>query len=213
MVATHAKVVRVATTEWPPYALNVKQGQGSSVEIIRKAFTSMGYEVEFLFLPWVRALNYVKIGRVDAIAPIYWTQDREELYLFSNPFQESSLVLCQSKDAKDKITNKEELIKYKLGLIRGYKNTGFIDSNDNLTKIFAPTDRNNIKKLIKGRVDVIAIDKDVANYLIKSIDGDISIIDPPLDVKKLYLGFSKAKESSKTISDDFNKGLKKIGIK
>jgi polar amino acid transport system substrate-binding protein len=64
------KKVSIATLEWPPYISSKIKGNGSVARIITKAFKSVGYEVEFEFLPWARAISYIKSGQVDAIVPI-----------------------------------------------------------------------------------------------------------------------------------------------
>ncbi len=72
--------------------------------------------------------------------------------------------------------------------------------------------KNNLKKFVKGRGDVV-VDRDVSNHLMNSIDGSVSCVHLPLEEKKIYLGFSPTKKSSKHLNTLFNKGLKKIGIK
>lgn len=213
-LSSFAKKVNIATLEWPPYISSKLKGNGSVARIVTKAFEAVGYEVHFEFLPWARALSYIKSGRVDAIAPLYMAKDREIFLNYSNSFQDSSLVLFKRVSHDIQIEKMEDLLNYEIGLVKGYKNIKYIDSNTSLKKSFSLNDFLNLKKLLKSRVDLISIDREVARYLIsrnkEKFKNKLMAIDPALDIKRLFLGVSKKTKLSKTILDDFNRGLKKI---
>ncbi|OUR96411.1 hypothetical protein A9Q84_08650 [Halobacteriovorax marinus] len=212
---TFAKKVTIATLEWPPYISEKIEGHGSVARIVTMAFKSVGYEVQFEFLPWARALSYVERGKVDAIVPIYKTIEREKkLHFSSSSFQSSPLVLYKRKDANVQIGKQIDLLNYKLGLVNGYNNTEFIDTNKKISKSYSRDDFINLKKLLRNRIDVISIDREVARYLISKnktkFQDHLSLISPALDIKKLFLGISKNTSKSKKTFNDFNTGLKKI---
>jgi ABC-type amino acid transport substrate-binding protein len=212
-----ADEVVIATLEWRPYISNSKKSPGSSREIIEKAFKAVGHEVRFEFLPWIRAMKYAESGKVDAIAPIYYSKKREEAFYFSSSFQESPLVLFKSEKSKIKYEKQIDLEAYTLGLVRGYKNTEYIDSNDKISKSFVLKDLFNIKKLAQNHVDLIVIDEFVGKLLIaensKTINSKLVVVRPNLDSKKLHLGFSKKSPKALRMQKDFERGLKLINIK
>ncbi len=51
-----AEVLRLAGNIWPPYTDKSLPGEGLSVELIRTALERGGYRVEYIEVPWERAL-------------------------------------------------------------------------------------------------------------------------------------------------------------
>jgi polar amino acid transport system substrate-binding protein len=52
-----------AENSWPPYS--DKNGSGISKEIIQAAYNSVNVTVEFIVVPYARALKMAKLGQVD----------------------------------------------------------------------------------------------------------------------------------------------------
>ena len=75
----------------------------------------------------------------------------------------------------------------------------------------AKSDEQNLRKLLKGKLDLVVIDKYNASYIFKkSIPMglvELDYLDPPLQEKGLYLMFSRSVKNYKKIRDDFNRGL------
>jgi len=70
--------------DYPPYFFRAKNDSQSSerigilLELIDQCAQSAGVEVEYLSKPWRRCLADVRGNRVDAIAPVIWSQARQE---------------------------------------------------------------------------------------------------------------------------------------
>ncbi|WP_127716188.1 ABC transporter substrate-binding protein [Halobacteriovorax sp. HLS] len=203
--------VRVATVEWPPYVTGKKSAEGSSVEIIRNAYAKVGHSVKLVFLPWARAINYMKSGKIDAIMPIYKTKDREDFMYFSNSFQRSDLLLYKNTKSKIKYSSLKDLEGLSIGLVNGYKNIPYIDNSTTLKKTFVTKDLSNLKMLARSHVDVVCVDSEVAKQLIaenrSSLEGKIEPLYPALDSKELFIAFSIKAKGSKKMLKDFNHGL------
>ncbi len=93
----------------------------------------------------------------------------------------------------------------------GYVNTAEFDSADFLTKDESPSDLVNIKKLLAGRIDLMICDKFVGMNLLQNNLPDkvdkITFMDPPLEVKDLFVCISKKTNNPEKIHEAFNKGL------
>ncbi len=208
--------ISLATTNWGPYADETLLNNGFTSEIIRKAFERSGYTVSFHFLPWKRAANDVENGHYDALYSAYYSEERADIYALSEPYAESTLILCSLKEKDIIYNNLQDLIPYTIGTVRGYVNTPEFDNADYLTKEEVTSDLLNIHKLIFGRIDLIVIDQYVAIHNIKisptlpiSI-SDVKFIYPPLEKKQLYIMFSKAVDGYEKKLTDFNYGLNEI---
>jgi ABC-type amino acid transport substrate-binding protein len=227
------KKVTLATLEWEPYVGSAMSSHGFTGEIVVEAFKKAGYEVELEFYQWDEALKLAQIGRVDGIFPAYYDKAREEFFLFSDPFAESPVGLFKKSSlptgppvayevgaryitySVDPRIDQTEALKglkeYKIGVVKGYVNTPEFDAAEFLQKEQAPSDEANLRKLFKDEVQLIFIDKYVANYLIAKkfpwYLNEFELMEPPLQIKPLHVAFSKKAEDHEQKLKVFNAGL------
>ncbi len=205
------KNVILLTLNWPPYIGEDLPKKGYVYVLVKKAFNIMGYRCTIEFLPWNRVINKAKKGEADGYFPEYYSKRLEKYFYISNPFPGGPIIFLTQRKSHIKYNNISDLKKYRIGLVRGYINTEAIDSATYLTKDWARNDLINIKKLLKGRVDLIVIDKYVAYYLIKKyLPSQLSRVKPLcpiIEYKYLYVCFPKKNKGSKKLMQDFNKGL------
>lgn len=77
-----AKTLVVASSEGPPHTINSEEGlNGIDLDIVKAVLNMMGHQVKFEFMGLKRAHREVLLGRVDAMAPIFSTQDIEGFYI------------------------------------------------------------------------------------------------------------------------------------
>ncbi|MDA3788269.1 MAG: transporter substrate-binding domain-containing protein [Desulfobacula sp.] len=205
------RVIKLASLNWGPYVEENLENYGFTSEIVSEVFKKAGYQVEIYFMPWARVLAEVKTGEYDAMYPAYYSEERSRTYALSNPIAQGLLVLY--KRSCDTILYKTlmDLKPYKIGVVRGYVNTPEFDSAVYLNKKIVNNDKQNLLKLLTGRIDLAVIDKYTAKRIIK-IDipqaaGKLNFLDPPLDNKPLYVGFSKAIKDYPKLLKNFNQAL------
>ena len=99
-------------------------------------------------------------------------------------------------------------------MVRGYANSPEFDAADFLKKDVANSDLVNLKKLLTKRVDLIVIDELLAKYLsnksLKEGMEQLEFMEPPLEVKPVYLLVSKKINGGEEIVKEFNAGLQAI---
>lgn len=208
-----AKTITIATLNWGPYVGEELRDKGFAAEIVREAFTRTGYEVKFVILPWKRALHETLRGKYDAVFPTYYSDLRAKKYIFSEPFAESVISFCIRNKSKITFNNLHDLKRYKIGIVLGFVNPPSIDAADFLQKETVLSDELNIKKLLAKRIDLAVIDKYVGMDLINKLPGatgKLLFLEPPLEVKPMYLAFSRKTPNSEKNVKDFNAGLKMI---
>jgi len=205
------RVVKLATLNWEPYVEENLENYGFTSEIVSEVFKKAGYQVEIHFMPWARVLAEVKTGEYDAMYPAYYSEERSGIYAFSNPIAQGPLVLY--KRSYDTILYKTlmDLKPYKIGVVRGYVNTPEFDSAVYLNKKIVNSDKQNLLKLLTGRIDLAVIDKYTAKRIIKTdipqATEKLDFLDPPLENKVLYVGFSKAVKDYQKLLKNFNQTL------
>jgi len=206
------KLFHLAAGVYPPYTIEDGDIKGLNVEIIQAAFSAVGYQVKIELLPFTRAMHYAKNGKTDGLI-IWHNKEREQWFHFSSVISQSDLVFYKFKRLKFDFNSLQSLMPYSIGTVANYAySSTFLDA-DYLQKDVVGTDRQNINKLILGRIDVALIDIRMANYLIKNehplLDGkfDWSGV---LQNEKYYLAVSKKAANYQQKVTDFNLGLQQI---
>ena len=105
----------------------------------------------------------------------------------------------------------QDLKPYKIGINRGYVNSKEFDAADYLNKEEANNPMSNIKKLIKGRLDMIVAAGGIFRNEISKLKSEkvenFTFIKPILARNQLYILISRKIPDSKKITKDFNRGL------
>lgn len=205
------RVISLATLNWKPYVSEGMPGGGLTTEIVRQAFQGAGYEVEVTFMPWIRVLSEVKKGTFDAMYPAYFSKSRSRVYALSSPIANGPLVFCKRSDRRLGYRTLEDLRAYRIGVVRGYVNTPEFDAADFLDKEMVNSDKQNLLKVLTGRIDLAVIDKYTARQIIDSsipqAQGKLDFMQPPLEVKPLHVGFSRECRGYRRLLDAFNRSL------
>jgi polar amino acid transport system substrate-binding protein len=215
-IPTHADppLIKLATLNWQPYVSEELDGGGFATEIVRLAFEKAGYRTEITSMPWIRVLAEVKKGAFDAMYPAYYSDSRSKNYALSASIANSPLALCKRSDRALIYRSLEDLRPYIVGVVRGYVNTAAFDRADFITKKIVNSDKQNLLKVLTGRIDLAVIDMYTAQHIIDTsipqARGKLDFMMPPLDVKPLYVGFSKARPGYHKRLEAFNQALNEL---
>ncbi len=208
------KQITAVTEPWPPYMGPKLRDNGFLPEILVEAFDRVGYSVTVEFRPWARALNDVKKGDKDILLGAYYTQEREEFLAYSQPIAEVQDVLFMKEGRNITYQQLTDLKPYKIGVVRGAAHGKEFDAADFLNKEEVTHSGQNIRKLLVGKIDLMAGPRDVIKFIIKRdyplfIDK-IEVVNPPLNMNKIYFGFSKKVAGYQELLKAFSKGLELI---
>lgn len=211
--------VYLASLDWPPYVGENLPEKGTSAQIIRKAFAAMGYELEILFLPWKRSMRMVdRNNKVVGYFPEYYSEARAGRYLFSDSYGCSPVGLLEPKKKPVSWKNVDDFSNLHVGFVAGYVNTPELDlavANGTIKADFAPNDKSNIMKVMKGRIDCAVVDPLVYEYLsatdheVGKLSNKVQIASREFGVNELYVAFRKDTQGL-YYSRILNEGLRKI---
>jgi polar amino acid transport system substrate-binding protein len=208
------RIISLAVSEWPPYVSNDLKNYGLTSEIVAEAFSRVGHTVKMSFMPWKRALHKVAEGVYDATYPAYYSEERDQLYAVSKPFFAAPMGFYKRKDNPIAFQTLQDLQAYTIGIVRAYVNTSEFDAAAYLKKDIADDDEQNLKKLLKGRVDLIIIDKFTAQHLLNTHIPEgkalLEFLEPPLDMKSFHLLVSRNIKDSEQTLHDFHRGLQEM---
>jgi polar amino acid transport system substrate-binding protein len=212
--ASQAETLKIATLDWEPYVGKTLKGEGFNTEIITEAFKRAGYTVKIDFIEWDKAIEEATKGSYDAVFPEYYSKDRAKDFVYSSFFSNSLLVFYKRKASTITYKTFKDLTPYKIGVVKGYINTEEFDKASYLKKVESNSDEENLRKLAKGELDLIVIDKLVAQYLIKTkiseASGKLDSIEPPLIIHPLFVIFPKKLPASEKRAKEFNKAYESM---
>ena len=207
--------------EYPPYASAFQKEKGISVYLLKEAFKRVGQEVEVDFLPWSLSLIEARKGQTFN-GSFLWskTKKREEDFLFSDVILEQIVVFFHRKKEEFNWKKFKDLKGKAIGTTMGYSYGPKMDLiiKKGLLKT-VPTAEiiSNLRRLIKGSIDLFPVEPTIAKYYLKKIGEKdpisanlLAFHKKPVHYYKLHLILNKTKDGNKEIISTFNKGLKSL---
>lgn len=210
------QTLRVATLEWAPYVGSDLPGNGLASRILNEALALNGDKAELVFLPWQRALNETREGRFDALMPAYLSPDRSQDFYTSMPLLDSQLGFFRRRDRALPINPRDldTLRPYRIGVVRGYVNQEGFDAADFLNKDVVGSDWQNLEKLLRGRIDLAVVDRYTGYQLLSqnapALREQLEFVDPPLEVKPLYVLVPKKRAEGEALAASLDRGLRTL---
>ena len=165
-------------------------------------------------MPWKRALEGIKAGKHDGLYTVWYRKEREAWFVYSDsiaPANELGFYKRKEKDISFKTI--EDLKPYTIGVTRGYAlPPGFDQASLKISRV--KDDEVSLRKLHKGRVDMVLTDKILGKFIIdtkipEAVPG-LVWLDPPVLVEFQHLVFSKKVGDFAMKLADFNRGLAEI---
>lgn len=162
--------IRVVTEEYPPYNYidSKKEITGVSTEVVKEVLKETGSDAKIELLPWARAYQMSKDEKNVIIYSIVHTEERENQFKWIGVITHIKTVIIKLKSRKDiEIKNKEDLKKYRVGVVRGDYGQDYLLSNGIKNIDLVSTGELNLKKLLGGRVDIIFTEEDAVKNRMK----------------------------------------------
>ena len=217
--AAEASPLRIVAGEYPPYASEAMEHYGPISRIIARASKEAGFDVAFEFRPWKRGLEEARLGRYVATSYWYHREEREQDFIHVGPLSEEHIVFFHRKDLDlSSWSSFEDLRDFTIGAVNGFTYTeAFWEAVDNgtLNVEVAADDLTNLKKLVAGRVDLIAIERVLAWHFInetftESQRENLTMLERPLRVTPSFLLVSRKTPNADAIAASLQSGLDSI---
>lgn len=213
LLGQNEKIVLV-TDPWEPFYGPDLGNKGYISEIAKEAFGRMGYDLEIEFVPWKRALEESREGRYDGILGGFYNEERTKYFMYSDSISSANMRFFSRKGNKIEYNSLNDLIGYKIGVIRGYFYSSEFDNAGFLQKDEINNVEQNIQKIIHGRIDLFIASEEVVYWLLKTklneYRDEIVPLGPVYVTNDLYIIISKKSKYPKKIVEDFNNGLEQI---
>lgn len=205
------RVVTLANGEWAPYQGQNLEGNGPASMVVREAFESQGWTVEFDYLPWARGLADTQAARFDGTFLYSYNEERGADFHYSDPVIELETVVFSRVDNPIEWTSEEDLKGLVLGAVIAY-DYGFVTeaAGYNLDRVAEPSA--NYQKLAAGRVDAVLEEVFVGLGLAESVGvaDSVQFYPRPIKADPYHLIVSRSHPDAEVIIDTFNAGLAEI---
>lgn len=214
-------VITIASDEWCPINCvpNSKE-EGIAIELARAIYEPLGYKVDYILMPWSRALDEVQTGKLTAVVGAI-KEDAPSFTFPHFPVTSTSDNLYMRNDRTGLYTSAESLKELRVGIIEDYaygdvmmRHIKRYRNASDLIQVAKGEDalNENMRKLLAGRIDVLVESELVMNYTLRRINNTNSIIwvgklPYPNDV---YIAFSPMNKDSQQLAKIFDEGMAKL---
>jgi len=203
----------LACNEFPPYKMeNSSSGlPGFDVEFLHEAFNRVGVKPEILYMPWKRALESAKKGKVHGICSCSKTPDRENYLTFSDPLGKASSGLFSLTEQNfPKLKTLEEVGAKSIGTITGYNLNRKLRAAKLQNTIELDSERQGLRMLLIGRIDYYYSYEAPTRYYLAALDMAEQVQYQELAFTNYFTCFSKKAAGTEELLKKFNVGLSEI---
>lgn len=206
------KELRLLTTEYPPFSIAGKSGGGLFAELITEALGRKGWTVRVRSVPWVRVPLEVTSGRA-AGALICWPEEIKKFDLLPSRavFTSELGFFVRKADAEKINVTLAGMRGQKVGAVRGYGYPPTLEASGAVID-YVHDDQTNLRKLLAHRIDYVALEKIVGEYLLQQpelaeVRDKVVWKAPAFARLPLYVGIARQLPNAASILADLNDGL------
>ncbi len=217
-LAQTQNTIRLTNGEWQPLMSKDAPHHGIASHIVTEAFALVEVEVEYGFFPWKRSFKLAKDGKWDGSAVWWDNEERRKLFYFTDPVAPTKTVFFHLKTTPFDWTTYEDLRDVRIGVTLQYSYSDEFDAAEAAGIIRTdrvPTDETNLKKLLKGRIDIFPGELMVTYAQIRDTftAEEVTLFthhSGPIVEQPLHLVLSKKVPGMERMRDRFNEGLRML---
>jgi polar amino acid transport system substrate-binding protein len=208
------RVVRIAADEWPPMTGSELHEGGFSVHLAKEVLTDLGYKVTVEFMPWKRIMRTQARSDYDLIPAIWYSQERESTYAFTQAYLDNKIVFVSLKENAAPYTGLSSLQNKRIGIVSSYSYPQELLSYDQ-AKWQAGIDLNqNLKKLFGNRLDMVIGTDAVIRYEVQqNFDQAIPLfyhMHKPIEVRSLHMAITRTFPSHKILAKQIDEKIEQF---
>ena len=212
-----ADTITLAADQWCPYTCSPRSDKpGYLIEIAKVIFAKHGHTIEYIVLPWARAVAETEMGKYNAVAGAIREDAPNFIFpAIENGFSQDSFY---SRNGYQLYTGPDSLDWHKVGTARGYSYGQFTDallSSPNIKLVpesgCTPI-KKNIAKLERSRLDYLIADEAVMAYNLSEMNLSdlIKPVGSPEPGEGMYIAFSPLKVTSRQYARILSEGMEQI---
>ncbi len=216
----NADQITLISDDWCPInCVPESENPGFMVDIAKTIFKKAGHTVIYKKVPWERAIQQTRKGKYSAVIGAFHGDAPDFIF----PKNEQGMIgnaFFTTKSSAWRYEGVSSLKNVKFGVIKGYDYSDeinkYIKDNPDSSAVqlaFGATPLElNIKKLMKGRIDVLLESAYVFNYKIAQmgLKNKVQFAGILAAPEKAFIAFSPANKMSETYSQILSNGMDSI---
>lgn len=203
--------LRLLANTSPPYADAALPEQGLALELVRHIFARTDYQPEITIENWSRAVEGARLGVYDALASVWFTEERGRDLLFSEPYLQSDLIILKLRSNRRPYASLEQLAGSRLGVRRDYAYGVDFSAIPNLTLVQEDLLASNLLNLLNGKVDFVIADQRSANMqlheLLRDRIPEFQVLEIELPTVARHVAAARSWAGHGAMIEAFNKAL------
>ncbi|WP_164882483.1 substrate-binding periplasmic protein [Paenirhodobacter populi] len=190
-----------AMEDFLPYSFMAEgRFRGIDVEILDRAADALGVGLDYVPLPWRRALLAFDTSNDDALFQLTPTEERARKWLMVGPIRNTVIVPVVRADSPftdrlrpERLYRLEDLRGRRVGVVRGFTYYEAFDRADYFIRESSIDERVSLRKLLLGRVDVAIMGRANARHVIRSLgmEKELRVLATPLFREGRYIAFHR----------------------
>jgi polar amino acid transport system substrate-binding protein len=209
--AAAEQTVRLMANTSPPYADAKLPEQGLALELVRHVFKSTDYKPEITIESWSRAIEGARLGVYDGLAAAWYTDERAQDLLFSEPYLRSQLIILKLRANQNDYSSLEDLAGGRLGVRQDYAYGVDFDSIPNLKLVQENHLIQNLLNLLSGSVDFVIGDQRTITLQLQEYLKDkitqFEVLNIDLPPRERHVAASRELPGHEKLIAEFNRAL------
>ncbi|MCR9105925.1 MAG: transporter substrate-binding domain-containing protein [Gammaproteobacteria bacterium] len=205
------QTLRLMANTSPPYADSKLPEQGLALELVKHVFARTPYQADIGIESWSRSLEGAQIGVYDGLAAVWYSPEREQDLLFSEPYLSSDLVILKRRADQRRYTRLGELAGSRLGVRADYAYGIDFSQVPDLQLVQENHLIQNLLRLQNGSVDFVIGDRRTVNQqlheFLKDRITDFSVTAIELPRVSRHVAVSRSMANAEQVISAFNAAL------
>jgi len=165
-----AKKMTACIDHYPPLQFAAKKPYGESISALKTLANLLEYKIKFVKGPnFARCLKLLELGKVDVLAGLVNSEKRRKIALLL-PYKKDTQYVFVIRNQSPDINKYDDFIGLNIGVTKNTLYFKPFDSDKSIKKIEIKDIKTGLKRLVKGRVDVLITAEEIFNSSVKELD-------------------------------------------
>lgn len=209
--AQAGETVSLMANTSPPYADKKLPEQGLAPELVKLVFATTDYTPQISIESWSRAVEGAQLGVYDGLAAAWYSDQRNETLMFSEPYLQSELIILKLRSNQRSYHTLEQLAGGRLGVRVDYAYGIDFGAVENLQLVEENHLIQNLLNLRNGSVDFVIGDRrTIVMQLHEYLDGEVNkfeVLKIDLPGVERHVAISRSMAGHEKVIAAFNRAL------
>jgi len=207
-----AESLTLTATEWPPYVAAGVQRNGFAMALVGRALERAGYEVSASVESWPAALDATVAGERDVFASLWYSDERAELLVFSEPYISNEITFIRLSSSGLHVRDRADLDGLRIGVVDdfAYSRETFDTAGINVQASGSVAE--NVARLREGELDLVVADRRAALHEIneRALATLFDVLPEPVVTRGLRIAVSRQRDDAAEIVAAFEAEIGKM---